>query len=123
MAFVPSIMKLHLRYRLFIAEMNFDINLLRIFDDYLAEIKLKKNEPEISLGINRFEKQFAAVRHEIDELRHEMHLLKMKLAALARDNRLLDRKTYQSDNHKLLYARYKAYRRNFENLKKEISNF
>ena len=31
----PTIMTLHLRYRLWIAEMNFDINVLRIFEDYI----------------------------------------------------------------------------------------
>ena len=35
----PSVMSLHLQYRLWIAELNFDINVLRIFGDYLARIE------------------------------------------------------------------------------------
>ena len=39
---MASIMTLHLEYRLWIAEMNADINVLRIFDDYLKELIRKK---------------------------------------------------------------------------------
>ncbi len=44
MSDAPSIMSLHLGYRLWIAEMNFDINVLRIFNDYLEELSSKKDE-------------------------------------------------------------------------------
>jgi len=123
MAQIPSVMKLHLRYRLLIAEMNLDINILRIFEDYLNELESKKREPEVRIGLEKFQKEFAASREEIDQLRHEMHIIKMKLAALARDNKTLDQKTYVSDNHKVLFDRYKAHRRHFESLKKEFSQF
>jgi hypothetical protein len=123
MAQAPSVMKLHLRYRLFIAEMNLDINILRIFDDYVQELQSKINEPDIKKGIGHFEKQFAILRSEIDELKHEMHLLKMKLAAYAREKKGLDIKTYKADNHVNLRKRYKVYRKNFEKLKNEFRRF
>jgi hypothetical protein len=44
---MASIMGLHLQYRLWIAELNADINALRIFDDYLAEIALKNNTDNV----------------------------------------------------------------------------
>lgn len=40
---MPSVNSLHLQYRLWIAELNEDINALRIFNDYLAEVSLKQN--------------------------------------------------------------------------------
>jgi hypothetical protein len=52
-----------------------------------------------------------------------MHLLKMKLASLLRDNLGLHLKTYQADNHKLLDARYKIHRKNFTTLKKNFTRF
>lgn len=53
-------MRLHLRYRLWIAEMNADITVLRIFDDYIAEIK--KNDPQTKGVISDFQKQFIDFR-------------------------------------------------------------
>ncbi len=79
-----SIMALHFRYRLWIAEMNSDINVLRIFDDYVAELASKNSDPAVKGGVAGFKKEFILLRTEIDELRHEMHLCKMSLSADAR---------------------------------------
>ena len=123
MPVTPVIMKLHLRYRLWIAELNSDINVLRIFDDYLLELKSKKNMPEVNTWIIHFKQQFISLRKEIDELRHEMHLIKMKLAAAARDNKPLNKKTSTTDNPDALKNRYTAFRKKFNNIKKEFGLF
>ena len=68
-------------------------------------------------------KQFTVSREEIDQSKHEMHLQKMKLAALAREDKGMNRQNFLTENHKSLFARYKTHRKNFENLKKEFSNF
>ncbi len=119
----PVLMKLHLRYRLWIAELNSDINVLRIFDDYLLELKSKKNMPEVNTWIIHFKQQFISLRKEIDELRHEMHLIKMKLAAAARDNKPLNKKNSTTDNPDTLKNRYTAFRKKFNNIKKEFGLF
>ena len=118
-----SVMSLHLRYRLWIAEMNSDINVLRIFDDYLTELEAKKNEPEVSEGINHFKQQFVMLRTEIDELRHEMHLIKMKLAALAKENLPLDSKPALVETQAVLQKRYAAFNKTFNKIKKEFGLF
>jgi len=118
-----SIMGLHLRYRLWIAEMNSDINILRIFDDYITELKSKKNEPAVKNGIESFQQQFVSLRKEIDELRHEMHLDKMTLAAHSKQIKTLDKKTFSKGNHAGLKKRYAAYKKNFDKIKKEFGQF
>jgi hypothetical protein len=123
MSATPSIMSLHLGYRLRIAEMNFDINVLRIFNDYLEELSLKKDEPEVNERIIYFEQRFPVLRKEIDELRNEMHLLKMKLASYAREKKVLDYKTYLTDNHTNIAERYREFRKNFNRAKKEFEEF
>jgi len=120
---VRSVMHLHLRYRLWIAEMNADINVLRILNDYIPELEAQKNNQLVAKGIDHFKQQFTVFKNELDELRHEMLLLKMKLAATARENKKLDRKTSREDNHKGLKKRYAAFRRSFTRLKKEFSLF
>jgi uncharacterized coiled-coil DUF342 family protein len=118
-----SIMHLHLRYRLWIAEMNADINVLRIFNDYLLELDAKKKVPEVMKGIDRFKKQFISLRKELNELSHEMHLIKMKLAAAAREHKPLTKKKSSGDNHKGLKKSYTAFRKTFNKVKKEFRLF
>ena len=117
----PSIISLHLRYRLWIAEMNFDINVMRIFEDYLAELSPKSSEPGVKAVIDRFEKEFISSRKEIDELRHEMHILKMKLAAYSRENQAITDEIYKVDNHAALKSRYLTFRKSFEQLKTDFN--
>lgn len=120
---IPSIMGLHLRYRLWIAEMNFDINVMRILEDYLAELTPKSHEPEVKEGIERFEKDLVNGRKDVDDLRHEMHILKMKLAAYSRENKTITDETYTADNHEAIKGRYLTFRENFENTKKDFTGF
>ena len=119
----PSSMGLHLHYRLWIAELNSDINVLRIFDDYVEEMSSISKEAELKTGVDYFKKQFLAVRNEIDELRHEMHILKMKLAGYSREKKQLDYKTYRSDNHAALKKRYSSFRKLFIKVKNEFGRF
>ncbi|HEY6974685.1 MAG TPA: hypothetical protein VH396_00260 [Chitinophagaceae bacterium] len=123
MARTFSIMGLHLRYRLRIAEMNADITILRIFDDYLKELSSTKDKPGIKDKIDDFQKQFTGFRKEIDEVRDRMHILKMKLASYAREKKPLDYKTYKADNYEGLKKRYSDFRKSFENVKKEFIEF
>jgi uncharacterized coiled-coil DUF342 family protein len=118
-----SIMHLHLHYRLWIAEMNSDIDVLRIFNDYLIELQAKKNVQEVIKGIDHFKKQFISLRKEIDELKHEMHLIKMKLAAAARESKPLNNIPFSADNHNDLRKRYAAFRKTFTTVKKEFGLF
>ena len=118
-----SIMHLHLRYRLWIAEMNADISVLRIFNDYLLALEAKQMPPVVIKGIDNFKKQFISFRKEIDELSHEMHLIKMKLAAAARANKPLNKRTSREDNHKGLKKRYTVFRKTFNRFKKEFALF
>jgi hypothetical protein len=119
----PSVMSLHLKYRLLIAELNFDINVLRIFGDYLAELRIKRKEPEVKSKSDYFEKEFQALRSEIDEIRHEMQLGKMKLGAFARETKPFDYKIFNKENHSPLKKRHSAYKANFKKINQEFGAF
>ncbi|MEO5997555.1 MAG: hypothetical protein ABIN89_12535 [Chitinophagaceae bacterium] len=123
MTHAPSIMRMHLGCRIWIAEMNFDLNVLRIFDDYLKELSNKKSETEIKIGIEHFEKEFVDIRKEIDELRHEMHLLKMKLGAYARENKILSDKNADTSIYTVIEKRYVNFRKAFSKNKNEFTAF
>lgn len=111
----PSTLGLHLRYRTWIAEMNADITILRIFDDYLEGLP-----PAKKTAVDGFKKEFDSFRKEMEELKHEMHLLKMKLAANAREEKDIDKKLYVEDNHAALQIRYTAFRKSFSKMKTDL---
>lgn len=119
----PSVMSLHLRYRLWIAELNFDINVLRIFGDYLNELKAKRKEAEAKTRIDYFEKEFMALRAEIDEMRHEMHIAKMNMGEYSRDGKPFDFRKYNKVNHSPIKKRLAAYKSNFKKINTEFGEF
>jgi hypothetical protein len=119
----PSVMSLHLRYRLWIAELNFDINVLRIFGDYLNELRAKRKEAEVKSRSDYFEKEFTALRAEIDEMRHEMHIAKMNMGEYSRDGKPFDFRKYNKENHSPIKKRLTAYKTYFKKINKEFGEF
>ena len=119
----PSAMSLHLKYRLWIAELNFDINVLRIFGDYLTELRNRRMEAEVKSKADYFENTFQGLRTEIDELRHEMHIGKMKLGAYGRDGKPFDYKVFNAENQVQLKKRLSAYKAEFKKINVEFEGF
>ena len=114
-----SIIQLHLQYRLWISDLNADINTLRIFDDYLIELKAKGLKEDLSKTLENYNKQFINLRTELDEIRHEMHLTKMKLGAITKTSEL-ENNIEEAINFKADKEKYKAFRKKFSALKKEF---
>jgi len=115
-----SVMRLHLQYRLWIAEMNADINVLRIFNDYISLLETKKNNAKAIKEINNYKEKFLNLRTDLDEFRHEMHLIKMKLAAFSQKPDEATGDIKNSIHHKACKERYKAFRKKFSKTKKRI---
>jgi len=118
-----STMGLHLRYRLWIAELNADTTLLRIFDDYIAELATKNEMAELTKGITHFKVKFMHLRTESDTLKHEMHLVKMKLAALSKKAGEEQQDASIQSGHALLEKNYTDFRETFNTTQKEFVQF
>jgi len=114
-----SLKSLHLEYRIWIAELNFDINLIRIFNDRLTELRSEyKTETE------SFDNGFNVSRETIDELRHRMHIEKMNLAAMARSNQATaDVEIKIPENYKSIRDDFFKFRISFNELKSEFLRF
>lgn len=123
MPYSHSIMGRHLRYRLWIAALNHDIDSIRIFDDYLGEAQYKKTSTDNTARIDHFKKQFTVQRKEIDELRHSMHLLKMKLASEAKEGHAQSEEALAVDHHPELEKRYQDFRKSFHQFTEEFNSF
>ena len=98
--------------------MNEDITALRIFDDHLSELSLKAKDAITKTFVSDSKTQFADYRKEIDELKHEMHLQKMNLAALVRDDGSTTTQQASNEDHEALKKRYYEFREKFDNAKK-----
>lgn len=103
--------------------MNADINVLRIFDDYLAELSTTNGTEKVKEHIHNFKTKFINVRKEMDDLRHEMHLNKMRLGAIAKDSKGLDENIEKEINHENINKRYNSYRKDFDAMRKEFQAF
>ena len=117
---MASIMGLHLQYRLWIAELNADINALRIFNDYLAEMMLKDGEGTAAALIKDYRERFVDLRSRIDDLRHEMYINKMELAAVLKKSRPTLRNVEKNIKHTELRKRFKLFQRTFNKTKKDL---
>jgi len=119
----PSVMGLHLKYRLLIAQLNADTIVLRILGDYLTELRAKRREAETRAKIDYFEKEFHDLRNEVDGIRHEMQLIKMKLGAYSRESTPFDYKAYNKENHGPITRRLKEYKGHFNKIRKELKEY
>ena len=108
----------HLRYRLWIADLNADIAVLRIAEDHIIELQAQA-DATASAAISKFKEQFAGFREEIDQLKHEMHLSKMNLAAQAKT----DNHKVSSEDHAELEERYHLFKGKFDAAKQALVEF
>jgi hypothetical protein len=120
---MASIMGLHLQYRLWIAELNADINALRILNDYLAAITSKENAGNVEDFIKDHSQQFVDLRSRIDDLRHQMHINKMELAVVLKKPRRFLRSSEKDIKHTELRKQYQLFRKTFDKTKKDLQKF
>lgn len=118
-----SILAHHLRYRLWIAELNFYINILRIFDDSIEMRTTNKQTANDKKKSTHFRQLIIDIRKEIDDLRHEMHLVKMKLAAHAREEKPSLDESLQSSTDQTILKRFSSMQKRFEQLKEDFIRF
>jgi hypothetical protein len=123
MAETVSLKSLHLEYRLWIAELNLDINLIRIFNDRLIEMAEENKSGAGKSTLEDFGKKFNTSRETIDELRHRMHIEKMNLAATAREHTAADHKISIPENYKTIRDDFFSFRVSFNELKSGFLRF
>ncbi len=114
---------LHLEYRIWIAELNFDINLMRIFKDRINEITAAYPTDEIKIVTCNFEKKFIDSRLVNDELRHRMHIEKMNLTAMNKGKKEANLKTDIPGHYEAIKKDLFAFRIHFNELKNDFLGF
>jgi len=109
--------KLHVEYQSWIAELNFDIELIRIFEGHLEYITSQTNSKKLLAKVEQFQNQFIRQREVIDELRHDLNISEKQLAAFVRDMAPIGYENERLDNHSELREKFLTFRDLFEELK------
>src|SRR5689334_23915963 len=98
--------KLHLEYQSWIAELNFDIELIRIFEVHLEHIASQTSSKRVLAKVEQFPNQFIRQREVIDELRHDLNISERQLAAFVRDMAPIGYENERLDNHSEIRDRF-----------------
>ena len=118
------IKNLHLEYRLWIAELNFDTEMIRIFESHLENILFQHPaKKDLLPQVEHFQNQFIRQREVIDELKHHLNLSEKQLASFTRDMSLIGYEFERLDNHPRLRDQFLTFRKIFNELKEEFHAF
>jgi hypothetical protein len=109
--------KLHVEYQSWIAELNFDIELIRIFEGHLEYIASQTSSKKVLAKVEQFQNQFIRQREVIDELRHDLNVSEKQLAAFVRDMAPIGYENERLDNHSELREKFLTFRDLFEEMK------
>jgi hypothetical protein len=115
--------KLHLEYQFWLAELNFDIELIKTFEAHLAFISSHNNSKESTPHIEQFQNRFIRQREVIDELKHDLNISEKQLAAFLRDMATVGYENERLDNHSELRERFLIFRELFDDLKTRFRYF
>ncbi|MFM2145970.1 MAG: hypothetical protein RL732_806 [Bacteroidota bacterium] len=113
----------HLRCRLWIAELNFFINELRIFHESIEYWEGVKSSAAAQKKIGHFKNDFESIRKDIDELKHELHLDKMRLAAHTREAEPTIDKKQQTQRDGDMEQRFEELSGKFNKLRQAFMEF
>ena len=117
-----SCKSLHLEYRLWIAELNYSITLIRIFHDRLEELQKDMPDNAVLSAIPGLSAKLSDSRAVIDELTHRMQIEKMNLARISRESRVINVRIPLPDNYSANRNDFYSFRTSFETLKAELLN-
>lgn len=115
--------KLHAEYQFWIAELNFDTELIKIFENHLAYITVHNTSKKISAHIEQFQNQFIRQREVIDELKHDLNISEKQLVSFIRDMSAIGFENERLDNHSELREKFLTFRNLFDDLKTRFRHF
>ena len=118
-----SIRSLHLEYRLWINELNFYKEELRIFEHQLESLLCKNPTDEITPLVEQFQNKFILQKEVIDHLKHDLNVSEKQLANFVHELSGLGLESIKMDNHTKLRERMATFRKLYTELKNEFRWF
>ena len=118
-----SIRSLHLEYRLWINELNFYKEEIKIFERQLESLLNKNPLDEITPRVEQFQNKFILQKEIIDHLKHDLNVSEKQLAAFAQELSGMGLESIKMDNHSRLRERMATFRKLYTELKNEFRWF
>lgn len=115
--------KLHLEYRLWIAELQFAKEEIRIFEHHLEELVSKNFLIEVTAQVEQFQNRFIREKEVIDTLRHDLHGAEVQLVAFVKKLSGMGLESIRMDNHSKLRDQMNTFRKLYGELKQEFRRF
>lgn len=111
--------KSHLQLRFWISELNSLIDQIRILNDFLITLSPLLQPTEL-LSVEQIKEGLVVLRSNLDDLRNEIHIDKMKFAASLKSDGLV---SPESEAHlKTLYHKVDAVQKKFTEIKKFVES-
>jgi hypothetical protein len=118
-----TIPKLHLEYQIWMNELNFYKEEIRIFESHLEMIIDKLDDVVAKSKVEQFQNRFIREKEVIDELKHKLHVSERQLAFFVKEYSGLGLESIKMDNHGKLRDEMITFRKIYTELKQDFRGF
>lgn len=118
-----SIRSLHLEYRLWVNELAFYKEEIKIFERQLETLVIKNPLDELSAKFEQFQNKFILQKEIIDHLKHDLNISEKQLATFAQELSGTGLESIKMDNHTRLRERMATFRKLYTEMKEDFKRF
>ena len=118
-----SVRSLHLEYQLWIRELTFYKEEIKIFENHLENLVCKNTSQKMRAQAEQFQNQFILQKEVIDHLKHDLHVSEKQLAAFVHELSGGHLENVRMDNHPVLRDRMATFRKIYKDVKEEFRRF
>ncbi len=115
-----SIENLHYEHRLWMNELSFFSDELKIYEHRLEDLVQKNNNTTVLSLLEQFQNQFIRQREVLDELTHNIKVHEQKIGEAIRRNQEIPA---DPDLHAYMMDEMESYRRIYRDLKRKFYSF
>ena len=118
-----SIRSLHLEYQLWVRELVFYKEEIKIFEDHLEAVNNKNTKKTVRAQVEHFQNQFVLQKEVIDILKHNLNTSEKQLASFVYDMSGMGLESIKMDNHPKLREEMITFRKLYKELKQDFRRF
>ena len=115
-----SLQVVHFEHRLWVNEINFFADELKIYEHQLEELVIKANKKGAMQELEQFQNQFIRQKEVLDTLQHDIHIHEQKLSEAVQENKELP---LDPEYHIFLGEQMDSFRSIYADLKKRFYLF
>jgi hypothetical protein len=118
-----SIRSLHLEYQLWIRELIFYKEEIKIFEDHLEQLVKRNTAKQVLAHAEHFQNQFICQKEVIDELKHDLNISERQLASFEHTLSGDGKDSFKMDYHTKLREEIITFRKIYKDLKSDFRRF